>query len=223
MTQDELKKAVAYAALAYVPEGQMIGVGTGSTANLFIDALAEKGLKIEGAVASSKATADRLTACGFKLVELDQVASLPVYIDGADEINDRGAMIKGGGGALTREKIVASAAKKFICIADESKLVIKLGKFPLPIEIIPMAKSILLAKLSLMGALPELRMKGNEPYVTDNGNWIVDVAEMNIADPIKTEDDINGFPGVVTVGLFSRRGADICLLGSFNGVREIVF
>ena len=223
MTQDELKQAVARAALAYVVEGEIIGVGTGSTANFFIDELAAMRDRIKGAVASSEATAARLSSHGFPVLDLNQVARMPVYIDGADEITATGAMIKGGGGALTREKIVASAADRFICIADGSKLVDTLGKFPLPVEIIPMAEAVLSRQLQALGGTPRLRLKDGKPFITDNGCTILDVSGLAIDDPVALEARINSLPGVVTVGLFARRGAQVALLGTEQGVRTLDF
>lgn len=223
MLQDQLKMSVARAAVAYVPRGKIIGVGTGSTANFFIEELAIIKDEIEGAVASSEVTASRLRLHNIRIFDLNDVSSIPVYVDGADEITYEGAMIKGGGGALTREKIIASAAEKFICIADESKLVTVLGVFPLPVEVIPMAHALIARKLALLGGKPELRMQGNQPYRTDNGNYILDVKEMHIAHPAAMEAEINNIPGVVTTGLFAQRGANICLLGTANGVRTMEF
>ena len=223
MTQDELKQAVARAALDYVAEGDIIGVGTGSTANFFIDELGKVPNRIQGAVASSEATAARLTSHGIRIFDLNQVESMSVYIDGADEINHRGAMIKGGGGALTREKIVASVADRFICIADASKLVEVLGKFPLPLEVIPMAVAAVSRRLTSLGATPALRMKDGKPYITDNGCHIIDASGLEIIDPVTLEVKINDIPGVVSVGLFARKGADICLLGTAEGVKTLMF
>lgn len=223
MTQDELKQAVARAALDYVAEGDIIGVGTGSTANFFIDELGKVPNRIQGAVASSEATAARLTSHGIRVFDLNQVERMSVYIDGADEINHRGAMIKGGGGALTREKIVASVADRFICIADASKLVEVLGKFPLPVEVIPMAVAAVGRRLTSLGATPALRMKDGKPYITDNGCHIIDASGLEIIDPVTLEVKINDIPGVVSVGLFARKGADICLLGTAEGVKTLMF
>lgn len=223
MTQDELKQAVAHAALDYVVEGEIVGVGTGSTANFFIDALAGSGKRIRGAVASSEATAQRLAGHGIPVLDLNDIERMPVYIDGADEITMAGAMIKGGGGALTREKIVASAADRFICIADQSKLVDELGAFPLPVEVIPMARRILERKLAETGGEAVVRMKDGAPYVTDNGNLIIDIRGLQIIDPSALEAAINDLPGVVTVGLFARKGASACLLSSPEGVRTLNF
>jgi ribose 5-phosphate isomerase A len=223
MTQDELKQAVARAALAYVVDGAIIGVGTGSTANFFIDELGKIKDRIQGAVASSEATAARLKSHGIPVFDLNEVDSMPVYIDGADEIDAGGAMIKGGGAALTREKIVASVASQFVCIADGSKLVDVLGRFPLPIEIIPMAHAVVSRRLKALGATPSLRMKEGQPLVTDNGCWLIDAAGLRITDPRGLEQTINEFPGVVTVGLFARKAADVCLLGTGDGVKTLVF
>ena len=223
MTQDELKQAVALAAIDYVVAGEIVGVGTGSTANFFIDALADIKDRIPGAVASSEATAARLRGHGIRVFDLNEITSMPVYIDGADEIDTTGAMIKGGGAALTREKIVASVAEKFVCIADGSKLVQVLGKFPLPVEVIPMAQAVVARQLTLLGGKPVLRMKAGQPVLTDNGNMLLDVHGLTIADPAGMEAQINHIVGVVTVGLFARQGATICLLGTADGVRTLTF
>lgn len=223
MTQDELKQAVARAAIEYVVEGEIVGVGTGSTANFFIDELAKIKGKIRGAVASSEATAERLRSHGITVLDLNQVDSMPVYIDGADEITPFGAMIKGGGAALTREKIVASVADKFICIADGSKLVDVLGNFPLPVEVIPMARAVVARKLAALGGEPRLRLKDGVPVLTDNGNLIIDVAGLKIGNPAELEAAINNIVGVVTVGLFARQGANVCLLGTPEGLRKLIF
>jgi ribose 5-phosphate isomerase A len=223
MTQDELKQAVARAAINYVVEGEIIGVGTGSTANFFIDELGKIKHKIKGAVASSEATADRLRSHGISVLDLNQVNSMPVYIDGADEITAQGAMIKGGGAALTREKIVASVADKFVCIADGSKLVDVLGKFPLPVEVIPMAQAVVSRKLAALGGEPRLRAKDGKPVMTDNGCNIIDVSGLKIANPRELEVQINAIVGVVTVGLFAQRGAHVALLGTVDGVQKLTF
>ncbi len=223
MTQDELKQAVARAAVDYVVEGEIVGVGTGSTANFFIDELGKIRDRIRGAVASSEATAARLKSHGIPVLDLNDVERMPVYIDGADEIDHSGAMIKGGGGALTREKIVASVADKFICIADESKLVDMLGKFPLPVEVIPMAVKSVARALKALGANPVLRLKDGQPYVTDNGCHILDAAGLQIRDPKALEQQVNQLPGVVSVGLFARQGAAVCLLGTAAGVKALSF
>ena len=223
MTQDELKLAVAQAAIAYVVENEIVGVGTGSTANFFIDELAKIKHKIKAAVASSEATAERLRGHGITVLDLNEVTSMPVYIDGADEITPQGAMIKGGGAALTREKIVASVADQFICIADGSKLVELLGKFPLPVEVIPMAHAVVARKLNAIGGEARLRMKDGQPLLTDNGNMILDMHGLQIADPVALEAQINNIVGVVTVGLFARQGANVCLLGTADGVKTLKF
>ena len=217
MTQDELKQAVARAALKYVVDGAWVGVGSGSTANYFIDELAKMKNRIKGAVSSSVKSTERLKSHGIEVEELNNVGDLPVYIDGADEVTEHGAMIKGGGGALTREKIVAAASRKFVCIVDGSKLVDVLGRFPLPIEVVPMARSYVARELVRMGGQPELR----QGFTTDNGNVILDVRNLKILDPVKLETDLNQLAGVVTVGLFARRGADTILIGGENGVRRI--
>ncbi len=218
MTQDELKQAVAREAIKYVVEDAVIGVGTGSTANCFIDELAKIKNRIDGAVASSQASADRLKSHGIRVVDLNSVNELPVYVDGADEITEHLAMIKGGGGALTREKIVAAVAQKFVCIADASKLVGVLGKFPLPVEVIPMARSHVGRELVRLGGQPELR----QGFTTDNGNLILDVYGLSILDPLELETGINNITGVVTNGLFAHRGADVLLLGTAAGVKTMV-
>jgi ribose 5-phosphate isomerase A len=217
VTQDELKQAVAQEAVKHVVEDAVVGVGTGSTANFFIDELAKIKNRISGAVASSDRSAERLKAYGIRLFDLNSVNELPVYIDGADEITEHLAMIKGGGGALTREKIVAAAAKRFVCIADESKLVPVLGKFPLPVEVIPMARAYVARQMVKLGGRPELR----ENFITDNGNVVLDVRGLSILNPVELETTINNIAGVVTNGLFARRGADVLLLGTKAGVRTI--
>ena len=216
MTQDELKQAVAREAVSLVQPG-LIGVGTGSTANYFIDELARIKHKIDGAVASSKATAERLAAHGIRVLDLNEAGQLPLYVDGADEITEHMHMIKGGGGALTREKIVAAASDKFICIADGSKLVDVLGKFPLPVEVIPMARSYVARELVKLGGQPRLR----EGFVTDNGNIILDVHNLTIMNPVELEGILNQITGVVTNGLFARRPADLALLGTPQGVTAL--
>ncbi|GIZ53811.1 ribose-5-phosphate isomerase RpiA [Noviherbaspirillum aridicola] len=223
MTQDELKQAVARAAIEYVPANEIIGVGTGSTANYFIDELGKIKDRIKGAVASSEATAARLRSHGIAVLDLNDVDFLPVYIDGADEITADGAMIKGGGAALTREKIVASVAGRFVCIADGSKLVTQLGAFPLPVEVIPMAQAAVARQLKALGGEPRLRMKDGQPLITDNGCMIIDLAGLHIADPRDLEARINNIVGVVTVGLFAQRGADVALLGTGDGVQKMSF
>ena len=215
MTQDEMKKAVARAAIAHVVEGEIVGVGTGSTANCFIDELAAIRHRIRGAVASSEASKRRLEAHGLRVFDLNDVERLPVYVDGADEINAALQMIKGGGGALTREKIVAAVAETFVCIADQTKRVDVLGRFPLPVEIIPMALRHVLRQLAAIGGTPVLR----EGFLTDNGNLIVDVAGLQIVDAVGLEARINQIAGVVSNGLFAVRPADVCLLGTAAGVQ----
>ncbi|WP_374681080.1 ribose-5-phosphate isomerase RpiA [Accumulibacter sp.] len=217
MTQDELKKAVARAALAYLVDGEIVGVGTGSTANCFIDELAGIRHRIRGAVASSETTRKRLEGHGITVFDLDTVDAIPVYVDGADEINATLQMIKGGGGALTREKIVAAVAEKFVCIADGSKLVAVLGHFPLPVEVIPMAIGHVCRQLAAIGGTPRLR----EGFVTDNGNLIVDVSGLAILDATGLETRINQIVGVVTNGLFAHRPADVCLLATQGGVQTL--
>ena len=217
MTQDELKQAVGRAALKYVVEGEIVGVGTGSTANCFIDALAGMKDRIKGAVASSEATRKRLEGHGIPAFDLNDVTDIPVYVDGADEITVEMHMIKGGGGAQTREKIVAAVARQFVCIADGSKLVPVLGKFPLPVEVIPMARAQVARELARLGGRPVLR----EGFVTDNGNLILDVHGLEIVDPVGLETRIDQIVGVVTNGLFARRPADVCLLGTATGVQTL--
>ena len=214
-SQDELKKQVASAAIDYVKSG-IIGVGTGSTANYFIDALAQIKHKIDGAVASSDATAERLRSHGIEVFDLNDINGMDIYVDGADEITEHMHMLKGGGGALTREKIVAANAKEFICICDESKYVPILGKFPLPIEVLPMAKSYVAREITKLGGQPQLR-----DFKTDNGNLILDVHGLKIADPIEMETKINQIVGVVTNGLFAIRPANILLLATNEGVKTI--
>ncbi len=217
MNQDELKRSVAREALRHVVQDAIVGVGTGSTANFFIDELAKMKGRIAGAVASSEQSAARLRGHGIRVLDLNDVEDLPVYIDGADEIDSSLAMIKGGGGALTREKIVAAVARRFVCIADESKLVRVLGRFPLPIEVIPMARSHVGRELVRLGGTPKLRAG----FTTDNGNLILDVSGLDIRDPRSLETRISGIAGVVCVGLFAHRGADLLLLGTASGVRTI--
>ncbi len=217
MTQDDLKQAVAREAIRYVVDGAVIGVGSGSTANFFIDELAKMKNRVAGAVASSEKTTERLKRHGIRLLDLNGVDELPVYIDGADEITEHLAMIKGGGGAFTREKIVSAVAKKFVCIADESKLVPVLGKFPLPVEVIPMARSYVARQMVRLGGQPKLR----EGFTTDNGNIVLDVWGLSILNPVELETAINNVTGVVTNGLFARRGADLLLLGNQSGVKTM--
>ena len=217
MTPEQAKQLVAEAAIDYIEWDWIVGVGTGSTANLFIDELAKIKNKIDGTVASSEASADRLRSHGIRVFELDQVGDLPVYVDGADESTKHLHLIKGGGAALTREKIVAAASAKFVCIADDSKLVSTLGAFPLPIEVIPMSKSYIARQLVKLGGNPILR----EGVLTDNGNVIIDVHDLHIENPVALEQQINQLAGVVTNGLFAQRGADVLLLGGENGVTKI--
>lgn len=219
MTQDELKAQVAQAALQYIGEGQVIGVGTGSTVNLFIDALATVKHRIRGAVSSSIRSTERMQAHGIQVFDANEVESLAVYIDGADEIDGRGCMIKGGGAALTREKIVADMAARFVCIADESKKVEVLGRFPLPVEVIPMAREQVARRLRALGGDARWR----QTIVTDNGNLILDVHGLKISDPVGMEAEINQWPGVVTCGIFARHKANVCLLGTSSGVQTLTY
>jgi ribose 5-phosphate isomerase A len=219
MTQDELKALVGRAAIDHVVPGSIVGVGTGSTVNCFIDELAKIKDRIAGAVSSSVKSTERLVAHGIPVFDANEVESVPVYIDGADEIDHRGHMIKGGGAALTREKIVADLAQRFVCIADASKLVETLGAYPLPVEVIPMARAQMMRRLAALGGSPRLR----EGVITDNGNLIVDVSGLRITDPQAMEADINQWPGVVTVGIFARHRASLCLLGTPEGVRQLNF
>ena len=223
MNQDELKALVGQAALQYVVPGQIVGVGTGSTVNKFIDALASMKEPIKGAVSSSEASTARLRALGITVFDSNEVSELAVYIDGADEINGQGHMVKGGGAALTREKIVAAQSKMFVCIADESKLVDILGAFPLPVEVIPMSSARVIAQFAKMGAQASLRLKEGEPWVTDNGQHIVDVKGLKITDPVAFESQVSQWPGVVTVGVFAYQKAQICLLGTADGVKTLKF
>ncbi|MDO8705260.1 MAG: ribose-5-phosphate isomerase RpiA [Sulfuricaulis sp.] len=217
MTPDEKKKAVALAALEYVESGWVIGIGTGSTANCFIDELAKIKGKLDGAVASSNATAERLKKIGIPVFDLNATGDLPLYVDGADEATKHLHLIKGGGGALTREKIVAAASAKFVCIADDSKLVDVLGKFPLPLEVIPMARSLVARKIVELGGQPVLR----ENFKTDNGNIILDVYNLSILNPVELEEKLDHLAGVVTNGLFARHPADVLLLASDQGVKTL--
>ena len=223
MTQDELKALVGQAALKYVVPGEIVGVGTGSTVNKFIDALATMKDQIKGAVSSSEASTQRLKALGIPVFDCNEVGELSVYIDGADEIDGLGHMVKGGGAALTREKIVAAQSRQFVCIADESKLVKTLGAFPLPVEVIPMATARVMRQFAAMGALAQIRQKDGQPLVTDNGQHIVDVTGLHITDPVAFETQVSQWPGVVTVGVFAHQKAHVCLLGTASGVKTLTF
>ncbi len=223
MTQDELKALVGQAALQYVTPGEIVGVGTGSTVNKFIDALASMKDQIKGAVSSSVASTARLQALGIPVFEANEVAELSVYIDGADEIDASGYMVKGGGAALTREKIVAAQSRRFVCIADESKMVKVLGAFPLPVEVIPMATARVARQFAAMGGKATVRLKDGQPLVTDNGQHILDVTGLQIADPLAFESQVNQWPGVVTVGVFAHQKASVCLLGTSAGVKTLSF
>jgi len=223
MTQDELKALVGQAALQYVVPGEIVGVGTGSTVNKFIDALATMKDQIKGAVSSSEASTLRLKALGIPVFDSNEVERLAVYIDGADEIDHQGHMVKGGGAALTREKIVAAQSAQFVCIADESKLVSALGAFPLPVEVIPMATARVVRQFQALGASAAVRLKEGQPLVTDNGQHIVDVTGLKITDPLAFESEVNNWPGVVTVGVFAHQKASVCLLGTASGVRILTF
>ena len=223
MTQDELKALVGQAALQYVVPGEIVGVGTGSTVNKFIDALATLKDRIQGAVSSSEASTARLRALGIRVFDSNEVESLAVYIDGADEIDPHGHMVKGGGAALTREKIVAAQSRKFVCIADESKLVRVLGAFPLPVEVIPMATARVMRQFAALGGTASLRLKDGQPLVTDNGQHIIDVRGLTITDPLAFETTVSQWPGVVTVGVFAHQKAQVCLLGTAQGVKTLTF
>jgi len=223
MTQDELKTLVGQAALKYVIPGEIVGVGTGSTVNKFIDALVVLKDQIPGAVSSSEASTARLKALGIRVFEANAVGEIAVYIDGADEIDAQGFMVKGGGAALTREKIVAAQSVRFVCIADESKLVKTLGAFPLPVEIIPIASARLVRQFDALGALARVRLKHGVPLVTDNGQHILDVTGLQITDPLAFESQVNQWPGVVTVGVFAHQKASVCLLGTAEGVKTLTF
>ncbi len=218
MTQDEMKRKAAEAALEYVITDEIVGVGTGSTVNHFIDVLAEIKHKIKGAVSSSEASTERMEGYGIKVYDLNQVNGIEVYIDGADESDHYLNLIKGGGGALTREKIIAGASKKFVCIADESKLVDVMGEFPLPIEVIPMARSFIAREIVKIGGRPVYR----EGFVTDNGNDILDVHDLRIMNAVKLENDLNKLPGIVTVGIFANRPADVLILGTPKGAKTVM-
>ncbi len=223
LTQDELKTQVGQAALKYVVPGEIVGVGTGSTVNKFIDALASIKGQIKGAVSSSVASTERLLALGIPVFDANAVDALAVYIDGADEIDGHGYMIKGGGAALTREKIVAALSRQFVCIADESKRVQTLGKFPLPVEVIPMAAQRVARQFAALGGVATLRVKNGQPLVTDNGQHILDVTGLQIADPLAFESKVNQWPGVITVGVFAHQRAQVCLLGTPQGVMTLTY
>jgi len=223
LTQDELKTLVGQAALDYVVRGQWVGVGTGSTVNKFIDALGTIRQEIPGAVSSSVASTERLRALGIEVRDANEVERLAVYIDGADEIDGKGYMVKGGGAALTREKIVAAQSERFVCIADASKRVSVLGKFPLPVEVIPMASARIMRQFATMGGRASVRMAGGQPLVTDNGQHLIDVLGLSIHDPLAFEAEVSQWPGVVTVGVFAFQRAHICLLGTDTGVQTLRF
>jgi len=223
LSQDELKTLVGQAALQYVVPGEIVGVGTGSTVNKFIDALATIKDQIKGAVSSSEASTARLQALGIAVFDSNEVERLSVYIDGADEIDGQGHMVKGGGAALTREKIVAAQSDRFVCIADESKLVQTLGAFPLPVEVIPMATARVIRQFAAMGGTSTVRLKDGKPLVTDNGQYIVDVRGLQIANPLAFEAEVSQWPGVVTVGVFAYQRAQVCLLGTASGVKTLNF
>ena len=223
MNQDELKALVGQAALRYVVPGQIVGVGTGSTVNKFIDALASMKDQIKGAVSSSEASTARLKALGITVFDSNAVTELSVYIDGADEINAQGHMVKGGGAALTREKIVAAQSKMFVCIADESELVDVLGVFPLPVEVIPMSSARIMAQFAKLGGQAQVRLKEGQALVTDNGQHIIDVRGLKINDPVAFEAQVSQWPGVVTVGVFAYQKAQVCLLGTADGVKTLTF
>lgn len=223
MNQDELKTLVGQQALSYVLPGSILGVGTGSTVNKLIDALATKPGLLQAAVSSSEATSQRLRAIGVRVLDANQVGELSLYIDGADEIDPRGFMIKGGGAALTREKIVAAQAKRFICIADQSKLVDTLGAFAVPVEVIPMAVARVTRQFAALGGTARLRTLNGAPVITDNGQHLLDVAGLSISDPLGFETEVNQWPGVVTVGVFARQKAQLCLLATSTGVRVLEF
>ena len=217
MSQQRLKIEVARAALRHVEDGMLLGVGTGSTVNAFIDELASSGLRLEGAVSSSESTTEKLKAIGVDVVDLNRSGDLSLYIDGADEFDGHRRLIKGGGGALTREKVIAGASRRFVCIVDESKRMNVLGEFPLPVEVIPMARSFVARQLTGLGGQPELR----EAFTTDNGNVILDVRNLDLVDPVKMETKINQIPGVVSCGLFAHRPADLVLMATESGIETI--
>lgn len=223
ISQDALKTLVGQAALRYVRAGEIVGVGTGSTVNKFIEALASMKDQIAGAVSSSEASTERLKALGIRVFDANAVEALGVYIDGADEIDPQGNMVKGGGAALTREKIVAALAEQFVCIADASKLVESLGAFPLPVEVIPMAAAQITRRFAALGGQAQLRLKDGQPLVTDNGQHILDVRGLRISQPLAFETEVSQWPGVVTVGVFAHQKAQVCLLGTAEGVRTIAY
>jgi len=223
LSQDQLKTLVGQAALRYVVPGEIVGVGTGSTVNKFIEALATIKEQIKGAVSSSVASTQRLQALGIPVFDANDVQELSVYIDGADEIDQRGFMIKGGGAALTREKVVAAQSRTFVCIADESKLVQTLGQYPLPVEVIPMAAARVMRQFQALGGQPQIRMKDGAPLVTDNGQILIDVKGLRISDPLAFESMVSQWPGVLTVGVFACQKAQVCLLGTAQGVRTITY
>lgn len=223
MTQDELKTLVGQAALKYVVPGEIVGVGTGSTVNKFIDALATMKDRVPGAVSSSNASTERLRALGIRVFDANEVGELAVYIDGADEIDGRGYMVKGGGAALTREKIVAAQSRRFICIVDESKKVEVLGRFPLPVEVIPMATRRIVRQFQALGGTAQVRMKDGQPLVTDNGQHILDVTGLQVREPLAFEQQVKLWPGVVDVGVFAQQKAAVCLLGTSRGVETLAY
>jgi len=223
VTQDELKTLVGQAALQYVVPGEIVGVGTGSTVNKFIEALGTIKHSVPGAVSSSNASTGRLQALGIRVFDANEVGELAVYIDGADEIDGRGHMVKGGGAALTREKIVAAQSRRFVCIADESKRVEVLGRFPLPVEVVPMATQRIVRQFQRLGGAAQVRMKDGQPLVTDNGQHILDVTGLQIRDPLAFESEVNQWPGVVTVGVFAHQKAQVCLLATPGGVQTLEF
>lgn len=223
MTQDELKTLVGQAALKYVVPGEIVGVGTGSTVNKFIDALATMKDQVPGAVSSSNASTERLRALGIRVFDANEVGELAVYIDGADEIDGAGCMIKGGGAALTREKIVAAQSRRFVCIVDESKKVEVLGRFPVPVEVVPMATRRIVRLFEAMGGTAKVRLKDGQPLVTDNGQHILDVTGLQVREPLAFEQQVKMWPGVVDVGVFAQQKAAVCLLGTARGVETIAF
>jgi ribose 5-phosphate isomerase A len=223
VTQDELKTLVGLAALKYVVAGEIVGVGTGSTVNKFIEALGTIKDQVPGAVSSSVASTERLQALGIRVFDANEVGELAVYIDGADEIDGRGHMVKGGGAALTREKIVAAQSRRFVCIADESKRVEVLGRFPLPVEVIPMATQRIVRQFQEMGGTAKVRWKDGQPLATDNGQHILDVTGLQIHDPLAFESEVNQWPGVVTVGVFAHQKAQVCLLATASGVQTLEY